>query len=371
MHFFSCALLPTGSALWQPCLEIEFSPCCSAWQFCPRCGPIRRRLAFGMTRGSSPPRSLRIYLAKTYSLEDIFRMVAWVTALVAVLSIIFAWPCRNTVLAIYGHQLIWSGVFDEKNELGSIMALGALTWLLFAFGAGRPRWFGVLLFTICSLLVVLSASDTSLVAECVLLFVIAAFAKVHRSVLILASLCLIALVTLFVAEAQHPIDIVFGLLNRREDLTGRAGIWSMVLDAISKHPWLGYGYHAFWRGSDGPSADIRVEGWIPPHAHNGFLDLALDFGIAGPVLFVFLLLGPVIEALRLAKRRTTPVNLFPLVFLFFMVLSNLTESNNVTANSIFWELLVMLRVKRSMERRQPLQVDRRSHHMHDVDALVA
>ena len=144
----------------------------------------------------------------------------------------------------------------------------------------------------------------------------------------------------------------------------------MVMDAISKHPWLGYGYHAFWRGADGPSADIRLAGWIPPHAHNGFLDLALDFGIAGTVLFVFLLLGPVIEALRLAKSRTKALDLFPLVFLIFMLLSNLTESDNVTPNSIFWELLVMLRVKRSMERTAAITSSApRSHHMYDVATL--
>ena len=311
------------------------------------------------------------YLAKNYSLGDIFYMVAWATALVAVLSIIFALALPQYGLSEYGHQQIWSGVFDQKNELGSIMALGALTWLIFGLGAGRPRWLGVLLFTICSLLVVLSASDTALVAECVALFVIAAFAKVDRSILILASFCLIALVALFVIEAQHPIDIVFGLLDRNEDLTGRAGIWSMVMDAILKHPWLGYGYHAFWRGADGPSADIRLEGWIPPHAHNGFLDLALDFGIVGTMLFVFLLLGTVIGALQAAKKRATPLDLFPLVFLIFMVLSNLTESNNLTPNSIFWELLVMLRVKHSMKRTQPLHVHYRSHHMYDVATLAA
>ena len=97
---------------------------------------------------------------------------------------------------------------------------------------------------------------------------------------------------------------MFELLNRNQDLTGRTEIWSMVMDAILEHPWLGYGYHAFWRGADGPSVDVRLSGWIPPHAHNGFLDLALDFGIAGPLLFVCLLAGPAFDALRLAKRQT-------------------------------------------------------------------
>lgn len=316
-----------------------------------------------------------IYLAKTYSVADVFRMVAWVTALAAVLSIIFvlALPQYGVSDYISGsmHRQVWSGVFDQKNTLGSIMALGALTWLIVALGAGRYRWLGVLLFAICSLLVVLSNSDTSLVVECILVFTIAAFSKVHRSIHILAFLCLLVLVALFATQAKDPGGVVFGLLNRDQDLTGRTEIWSMVMDAISKHPWLGYGYHAFWRGADGPSVDVRLAGWIPPHAHNGFLDLALDFGIAGPLLFFCILAGPAVDALRLAKRRRTPLDLFPLVFLVFILLGNLTESNNVTPNSIFWALLVMFRVKRGGERTQPLQAHSRSRHPYNVDASVA
>ena len=59
-----------------------------------------------------------IYLAKTYSLGDIFHMVAWVTALVAVLSIIFALALPQYGLSEYGHQPVWTGVFDQKNDAG-------------------------------------------------------------------------------------------------------------------------------------------------------------------------------------------------------------------------------------------------------------
>ena len=293
-----------------------------------------------------------IYLAKTYSPEDIFRMVAWATALSAVLSIMFAIGLPEYGRYEYVGQSAWRGVFDNKNTLGSNMALGAVTWLIFALGAGRPRWLGMLLFTMCSLLVVLSASETSLVAECVLLLVVVPFSKVHRSVFIFASLCLMALGTLFVAEVKHPIDVVLALLNRDQDLTGRAEIWTLVLAAIAKHPLLGYGYTAFWRGIDGPSADISLNGWIPSGAHNGFLNLALDFGVIGPVLFAFALVGPVRYAVHAALRRHSPVELFPLMFLLYIVLSNLTEANNVTPNSVVWDLFVAFCVRRSITQSQ-------------------
>ena len=89
-----------------------------------------------------------IYLAKTYSLGDIFHMVAWITAVAAALSIIFALALPEYGLGEYMRQSVWTGVFDQKNTLGGIMALGALTWFIVALGAGQLRWLGVLVFAI-------------------------------------------------------------------------------------------------------------------------------------------------------------------------------------------------------------------------------
>jgi exopolysaccharide production protein ExoQ len=155
-----------------------------------------------------------------------------------------------------------------------------------------------------------------------------------------------------IAEARHPLDLVLGLLSRDQNLTGRREIWSMVLEAIAKRPWLGYGYEAFWRGADGPSADISLNGWIPPSAHNGFLDLGLAFGVVGPALFALALTGPILYSIRLAQRRISPLELFPLIFLLFIVLSNLTESKNLSPNTIVWDIFVALCVIRSFAQAQ-------------------
>ena len=77
----------------------------------------------------------------------------------------------------YFAQTVWRGVFNQKNALGSTMAIGALTWLIFSLGASRPRWLGLLMFTTCSLLVLFSGSRTSLVVGGILLFVMMAFAR--------------------------------------------------------------------------------------------------------------------------------------------------------------------------------------------------
>jgi O-antigen ligase len=293
-----------------------------------------------------------IYLAKHYRLDEIFHMVAWSTALSMALSVVFALALPEYGTSQYMGQVTWCGVFDQKNELGRAMTLGAFTWALYMVGEGRVRWLGALMLGSSSLVLLLSASKSSLAIEFILLFVILAFTKVHRSVRLLVALCLTGLLTVFIAAIPHPVGYMLELLDRSPDLTGRTEIWAMILDAISKHPLIGYGYHAFWRGADGPSADINFMHWIPPHSHNGFLDLALDFGVGGPVLFILVLIGPTVDALRLAQRRTKAVELFPFIFLLYMLLTNLTESDILEPMGLSSELLVALCIKRSMGRSQ-------------------
>ena len=76
------------------------------------------------------------------------------------------------------------------------------------------------------------------------------------------------------------------LLHRDEGLTGRLNLWNAVLLAISKRLWLGYGFNAFWQGMKGESGYVLTAvGWAPKYAHNGFLDLVLDLGLLGLLVF--------------------------------------------------------------------------------------
>ena len=126
------------------------------------------------------------------------------------------------------------------------MALGALTWLIVALGAGPLRWLGVLLFTTCSLLVALAGirdfagrrvriggRDCG-VCESASVHLYSASSSLSNSPYLHCS---------SLKLADH-VNVVFELLNRNQDLTGRTEIWSIVMDAILKHPYS-VGYHAF------------------------------------------------------------------------------------------------------------------------------
>ena len=88
-------------------------------------------------------------------------------------------------------------------------------------------------------------------------------------------------VPLIAAGVIHFGEISY-FLGKDPTLTGRTQIWKSVGAEIMKHPILGYGYCAFWRGYQGESANSALtNGWAVTSAHNGFLQTWLTLGAVG------------------------------------------------------------------------------------------
>jgi O-antigen ligase len=122
-------------------------------------------------------------------------------------------------------------------------------------------------------------------------------------------------------------------------LTGRTGLWSVVVDSIAQRPWLGHGYNAFWLGWEGESARVwAVLPWHAAHAHNGVLDLGLELGLVGIALFTSSLVLAATRATAVIRRTSTMYGLWPLAYVVFIVVVNFSESTILVRNSIFWML---------------------------------
>jgi O-antigen ligase len=91
-------------------------------------------------------------------------------------------------------------------------------------------------------------------------------------------------------------------------------------------------------------------GWVPPNAHNGFIDLLAQLGFVGLGSFLISFASNVVRALRLVSESVSAVDLFPLLFLYLVMLSNLTESELVNHNSLLWLLYVALTLQLRLAR---------------------
>jgi O-antigen ligase len=98
--------------------------------------------------------------------------------------------------------------------------------------------------------------------------------------LFLVSLCVFLLIPgLFMSQSGGLVEA----MGRDSTLTGRTALWSQLL-RVQVDPLFGTGFESFWLGH-------RVERlwsiywWHPNQAHNGYLEIFLNLGWTGILLF--------------------------------------------------------------------------------------
>ena len=262
-------LMPFASILWS------ISPGVS----------LRRAVALACSM------ALAYLLAIRFTPSQFMRLIAAV--LVPCMAASFVFGLLVPDLAISQPDGALRGVFTHKNVLGWYSTPAVLASAALAAegrgGAGRMAAFACLGVSLMALL--FSTSMTGFVSMATMILLIPVYrmlgrlAGAARLLYILVGIQLLTLLLLGVAELTVP---VLEALGRDATLTGRVPLWALVDEAIARRPYFGYGYKAFW--SEGNSDLWRIwgeVGWAPPHAHNGYRELLLDFGMLGFVPFLY------------------------------------------------------------------------------------
>ncbi|NJN87369.1 MAG: O-antigen ligase family protein [Leptolyngbyaceae cyanobacterium SL_7_1] len=239
---------------------------------------------------------LALYIASRFSPRQQVGLLSWMMGIGAVLSVgvSLAVPSIGVHFGD-GHDGAWMGVFSHKNFFGSVMVVSYQVFLLRMLYERSQRWLYRLGCALSLGLILASTSKTALmIAVLLTLFIFfyrnfRAQGRVTVLLLILFSL-LLGCVAIVVASNWNELLLSLG---RDPTLTGRVPIWNYTIDKIAERPFIGYGYGAFWAKDSryALEAGRAVAGWttldlwIPPHAHNGFIDMALSVGLLGLICF--------------------------------------------------------------------------------------
>ncbi len=144
-----------------------------------------------------------------------------------------------------------------------------------------------------------------------------------------------------VAFLSVNIDSIFIAMGKDPTLTGRTVLWIEVIHSIQERQWLGYGYSAFWLGRSSESDRIwNSIHWEAPHSHNGYLDLILELGLIGFGLYIILFLSVMKRSLHQFRNNYFSAYIWPILYLTFIFIYNLVESNILKSNNLFWVLFV-------------------------------
>jgi exopolysaccharide production protein ExoQ len=245
------------------------------------------------------------------------------------------------------HPGAWKGVYGYKNNLSSMMVICAFTFFLLPINSQnilqKVYKFGGLGLAIA--IILLSTSKTSLVIS-VLLFLILTFYRNYRwqgkvSIVFLDLLILFlgGVGTIVLSSWSELLTSI----GRDPTLTGRTPMWGVALHRLMERPLLGFGRGAFWAPNSpyAQEAGLAVaNGFIPPHGHNGFIDLGLDVGLIGVSLFAITFLVGYFRSLKVAYATTESENFWFLAFLLFLFMNNITESFLLYKSNIYWTFYV-------------------------------
>jgi exopolysaccharide production protein ExoQ len=235
------------------------------------------------------------------------------------------------------------GVFVTKNVLGWYSAVLALTSFIAlidpGFGIRRIAAFMLVAALACLAGTTSMTSTIATVSACCLIWFYTTLPRprgIVRVVFVLLFIQAAAVILILLHEFLVPVLLALG---KDATLTGRVPLWELVDRAIGQRLLLGYGYQAFWTEANPLAWGIWAQiQWMAPHAHNGFRDTLLSFGLVGTALLALGIVRALRQGAVLQCRAPQAGWLWPNVFMVMVMVMNLTESIFLVQNDTIFVL---------------------------------
>ncbi len=297
-----------------------------------------------------------IFVGYRYRVERITDLLFWFFSILLIFCLALA-VLKPGVGTMEGYPYFgaWCGLFWNRNHLGSLAALSSSVFLIRFFSRWREQKqlsFVDVFFYLLSLFIVFKAkSATGYILAAMLsggTFLLVLWQRFREKI---RPKHYIVLGVLFVAIAivvLIRLDVVFALLNRKATLTGRVPMWGFLTNSvIGSSPWIGYGHGAIWSTGIFREGLRQAVNWAYPLliADNGYLDILLSVGIAGFIPFLFVFSKAWIHSVRRAISSTCIPDLFPVIFMLYVLVANISFSMFFETETFIWMLLVAILVQ--------------------------
>lgn len=245
------------------------------------------------------------------------------------------------------HDGRWRGLFEHKNTAGPFFALSSF-FILRSLNSKKTVFnlLKILALIICVAFTILSQSATAIVIFLAMSVAYPTFIgiislkNIHQRIGL--SIAFISTVILTITFFGSQIEnLFFTLTGRDATLTGRTGIWEVILDLVSNRPFTGFGAGM----SERPEFMERIQsgvGWEVKGTHNGYLNLLIDYGYPTTIIMIAFVLKSWLKFFHISvanKAEITLVALAASVGLTCLILSFTTHAT-LFSRSIFWVFLV-------------------------------
>jgi exopolysaccharide production protein ExoQ len=215
------------------------------------------------------------------------------------------------------------------NQIGYVCAF-ALFFVQYLMREKMGKW-GPATF-ILAVTLLRSLSKTSilafLIAESYLLMKDKSIRRRTKVMVVLAGL---ATLVAFSGLLTSYFDIYSNAGNSPETLTGRIGIWTVILAEAVGQPWIGHGFHAVWNVIP-PFGDFEAR-----HAHNELIQQFYAYGAVGVCM-----LGGLYGSLYVQVRRLSSPSMraFWVSLLIFVLVRGLTDTEPFDLSLPLWAIVM-------------------------------
>ena len=321
--FVALAVWPILSCLWSqlPTVSLEWAPVAA----------LEVVFAFYLYRRFSYVRQMQLLL-----------LLGWICLVCSIFLSLFL---PNYGIDHTDPAAAWRGMYSHKN----LCSMTTAFLLPAAFYAPAPGVLSKILRVayVClsaGLIVMTQSATGKIVLVCFCAYVIATKvasrlpSKERTIALIAGSVIALAMVAVgFTASEQILLS-----LGKDPTLTGRTEIWRAIMPSIMKHPFLGYGYRAFWRGYEGESANTSfATHWAVTSAHNAYLEVWIGLGAVGVALVVYSLLRAIRDAFVCLQGEKSPYLGWCASIVFLTLITSADEGVLLNPNSLMWILYIL------------------------------
>ena len=292
-----------------------------------------------------------VVLSDPYPLAAISTFVRRLSCALLFLSVVLIkyYPAIGVFYNPWDGTPEYAGAATSKNMLGVICVISGL----FYFWDTVERWperrarksqrvlfVNIVLIAMTLWLLHLSESATSracLVLGCLIIMIVHTKWVKANSRRVTVALP-VALAGYVVLETTFDVSsMVAQLLGRDPTLTGRTGIWNVLL-AMQTNPFIGVGYQSFWLGDRLAAVWTSLSTGFLNEAHNGYLEVYLNLGLVGLALLCLFMIASYRTVCRQINASSRLAS-FSLALWVVTVFYNGTEA--ALGASLLWYMLLL------------------------------
>jgi exopolysaccharide production protein ExoQ len=254
------------------------------------------------------------------------------------------------------------GIMGNSDLLGFVALIGVIVFAIeFSSRSMKRGWSGfwiVVALTDIALTrsgtVIVSGVVVAVAAVVLVLLRHAGTVRARRTV----SIASIVVILLGIAGAIVFQGQLLRLLNKSTTLTGRTDIWGEVIKLASQRPVLGWGWISYWVPGLPPfnRRVFNIGGIQYLQAHDAWLDLWLQLGIIGVIVFAAFALSALVRSWALGVDRPQigpgesghydAVTLLPVLILIALLAQSIAESRLLIEYGFLLLALFAIKTKR-------------------------